>query len=236
MARAGSVLKQSDARRNPMIARTLALIALMLAAAQAAAQPSSRAGAWEIYIGPIFTDGKDYSFDGGTTVKTDTGVGLNIGFAKNLDRRLALGVDFAWSDQDYRANVAPGPGNPNNISQVTSTIESYTVRFFGTFHFSEKDFTPFVTGGLGWTYIDSNIPSGLSEIYCWYYPWYGQYCGAYTPTYSTTKFSYNLGAGLRLDAGKGVFRFLVNYQWVDLGGSYGSADTLQYRLDIGTKF
>src|SRR5512134_3711187 len=191
-----------------MTARTLVLVAAMLVTAQAAAQPSSRAGAWEMYIGPVFTDGKDYSFEGGTSVKTDTGVGLNIGFAKNLDRRLALGVDFAWSDQDYRATVL-SVGSVTPATQITRTIESYTVRFFGTFHFSEKDFTPFVTGGLGWTYIDSNIPSGLSEIYCWYYPWYGQYCGAYTPTYSTTKFSYNFGAGLRLDAGKGVFRFLV---------------------------
>lgn len=219
-----------------MIARTLVLIAAMLAAAQAAAQPSSRAGAWEMYIGPVFTDGKDYSFEGGTTVKTDTGVGLNIGFAKNLDRRLALGVDFAWSDQDYRATVQPGAGNIIGASQITSTIESYTVRFFGTFHFSEKDFTPFVTGGLGWTYIDTNIPSGLPENICWAYPWYGYYCSTYVPTASTTRFSYNAGLGLRLDAGRGVFRFLVNSQWADFGGSYGSSNVIQYRLDFGTKF
>ena len=44
------------------------------------------------------------------------------------------------------------------------------------------------------------------------------------------------GQGLRLDVGTAVFRFLVNSQWVDFGGSYGSASTLQYRLDLGTKF
>jgi hypothetical protein len=33
-----------------------------------------------------------------------------------------------------------------------------------------------------------------------------------------------------------VFRFLVNSQWVDYGGSYGSGNLVQYRLDIGTKF
>jgi hypothetical protein len=56
------------------------------------------------------------------------------------------------------------------------------------------------------------------------------------PTHSTTKFSYNAGLGLRLDAGKGVFKFLVNSQWADFGGSYGSASLIQYRLDFGTKF
>ena len=96
--------------------------------------------------------------------------------------------------------------------------------------------TAFVTAGLGWTYIDTNIPSGLPESSCWYYPWWGQYCGTYVPTHDTTKVSYNAGAGLRLDACTAVFRFLVNSQWVDFGGSYGSASTLQYRLDLGTKF
>jgi len=56
------------------------------------------------------------------------------------------------------------------------------------------------------------------------------------PTASTTKFSYNAGAGLRYDAGRGVFRLLVNSQWMDFGGSYGSANVIQYRLDFGTKF
>ena len=56
------------------------------------------------------------------------------------------------------------------------------------------------------------------------------------PTYSTTKFSYNANAGLRLDVGAGVFRALVNQQWIDLGGSYGSSSVTQWRIDFGTKF
>lgn len=219
-----------------MTARLLVLIAAVLAAAQAGAQPSSRAGAWEFYIGPEWTDGKNYSFDGGTTAKTDTGFGLNIGFAKNFDRRWAAGVDIVWAEQDYRATVQPGVGNPNTARQINGTIDWRTVRFYGTFHFLETDFTPFVTAGLGWTYIDTNIPAGLPENICWSYPWYGTYCSTYVPTETTTEFSYNFGAGLRLDYGRGVFRFLVNSQWVDFGGSYGGSNVIQYRLDIGTKF
>jgi hypothetical protein len=56
------------------------------------------------------------------------------------------------------------------------------------------------------------------------------------PTASTTRFSYNGGLGLRLDAGRGVFRFLVNSQWADFGNSYGSSNVIQYRIDFGTKF
>jgi opacity protein-like surface antigen len=217
-----------------MTARSLVLIAALLAAAQAAAQPSSRAGTWEIYIGPEFTDGKDYTFDGGSSAKTDTGVGLNIGFAKNFDRRWAAGIDVVWAEQDYRATVQPGVGNTNSARQISGQIDWRTIRFFGTFHFSEGNFTPFVTAGLGWTYIDTNIPSGPPENLCWYYPWYGYYCSTYVPTETSTEFSYNAGLGLRLDAGKGVFRFLVNSQWVDFANY--SSNVIQYRIDIGTKF
>ena len=56
------------------------------------------------------------------------------------------------------------------------------------------------------------------------------------PTHNTTKFSYNAGAGLRLDVGKGVFRAMANSQWVDFGGSYGSSNVIQYRVDFGFKF
>jgi hypothetical protein len=110
------------------------------------------------------------------------------------------------------------------------------VRFLGTYNFLQGNFTPFVTGGLGWTYIDTNIPSGLPQNVCWYYPWYGQSCASYVPTQTSTKFSYNAGAGVRLELGKGFVRALVNEQWADVGGSYGSTSWTQYRIDFGTKF
>jgi len=56
------------------------------------------------------------------------------------------------------------------------------------------------------------------------------------PTHDTTKFSYNAGAGLRYDVGRGFFRALVNAQWVDFGGNYGSSNVTQFRIDFGTKF
>ncbi len=219
-----------------MIKKIFVVTVALLVAAPALAQSSRRAGHSEVYIGPVFTDGKNYSFDGGTTARTDTGYGLNLGFAYNFNTHVAAGVEIEWSEQDYRATVAPGPGNSNAASNISGMIESRTLRFFGTYNLLQGNFTPFATGGMGWTYIDTNIPSGLPETFCWSYPWYGSYCSTYVPTETTTKFSYNLGLGLRLDAGQGVFRFLVNSQWFDFGGSYGSSSVTQYRIDFGTKF
>ena len=218
-----------------MNAKQLVLAAALLAATPALAQ-SQRAGRGEMYLGPVFTDGQSHVFDGGTTLRTDTGVGLNIGYAYNFDAHFSAGVDFAWSETDYRATVQPGPNNPNASGTINGTIETSSIRFLGNYHFLTSNFTPFITGGLGWTYVDTNIPSGLPESFCWYYPWYGTYCGTFVPTHATTKFSYNLGVGLRLDVGKGVFRGLVNQQWIDFGGGYSSQAWTQYRIDFGVKF
>lgn len=214
----------------------IAAAAVLLATSPALGQRSIRTEKNEIYIGPVFTDGKSYSFEGGSSARTDTGYGLVLGFARSFNPHITAGVEIEWTDQDYRATVQPGPGNSDSVRQISGAIESRTLRLFGTYNILAKPFTPFVSGGLGWTYIDTNIPSGLPENVCWAYPWYGYYCSTYVPTETTTKFSYNAGAGLRLDAGSGVFRFMVNSQWVDFGGSYGSSSVIQYRLDFGTKF
>jgi opacity protein-like surface antigen len=222
----------------PIMMKRFAIVATLLAAAPALAlaQSSQRAGKNEIYLAPVFTESKAYSFDGGSTAHTDTGYGLLFGWARNFTPHVTGGLEIEWSNQDYRATVQPGPNNPNFAGNINGTVESRTIRFFSSYNFSSAAFTPFVSGGLGWTWVDTNIPSGLPESFCWYYPWYGSYCATATPTHDTTKFSYNVGAGLRYDYGRGLFRAVVNQQWVDFGGSYGSSAVTQFRIDFGTKF
>ena len=209
----------------------LFLLALALLALPAQAQ-TTRGGKSEFYIAPVFTDGKSYSFEGGSNARTDTGFGLTFGSAFNFDQKKSLGIEFVWADQDYRANIV---GDNGSTVSVNGSLETWTVRFLGTYNFMEGNFTPFVTGGLGWTYLDTNIPTGLPQNVCWYYPWYG-YCTSYVPTATTTKFSYNAGAGLRFELGRGFVRAMVNQQYMDFGGGYGSGSVTQYRIDFGTKF
>jgi opacity protein-like surface antigen len=209
-------------------------VAFLFAAASALAQPR---GTSEFYAAPVFTDGKSYSFPGGSSARTDTGYGFTLGFAHRFNPRVTGAIELEWGNTDYRATVQPGTGNPNPAATVNGRIDSGTVRFLGTYHFMSGPFTPFVTGGLGWTYIDTNIPSGLPENVCWFYPWIGEVCTSVTPTHSTTKFSYNAGGGLRYDWGPNYFvRGLLNVQWVDFGGTVGSTDWTQYRIDFGLRF
>jgi opacity protein-like surface antigen len=218
-----------------MTVTRIALIAVLMAATSVAAQ-SRRAGMNEVYFGMVGTESKDYRFDGGTTASTDSGFGFNLGWLHHINPNFGAGVEIGWMDIDYRATVQPGPSNPNVAGRIDGSVETFSLRFTGAWHLLASDFTPFLSGGLGWTYIDTNIPSGLPESFCWYYPWYGSYCGTYVPTETTTKFAYNVGIGLRYDFGKGVFRVLAEQQYVDFGGSYGSDHLTQYRIELGTKF
>jgi opacity protein-like surface antigen len=218
-----------------VILRNLIAFAVLLAALPVQAQ-SARGGKSEFYLAPVFTASKNYSFEGGSSARSDTGLGLTLGYAYNFDQKKSLGVETSWNSADYRATVAPGPGNPNAPGSISGSMDSWTVRFLGNYNFLEGNVTPFVTGGLGWTYIDTNIPSGLPQNVCWYYPWYGSSCASFVPTYTSTRFSYNVGAGMRMELGKGFVRALANQQWVDFAGSYGGTSWTQYRIDFGVKF
>jgi opacity protein-like surface antigen len=210
--------------------RSLAVLLLLLAAMPAVAKD-------EFYLGPVFTPGRNQSFEGGSSLRTDTGLGLNLGFAHDFNRQWQGGGEITWSNTDYRATVAPGPSNPNGASEIRGTIESWTLRFFGTYNFTTTALKPFVSGGAGWTYVDTNIPTGLPQNVCWWYPWYGYVCSSYLPTAATTKFSYNGALGLRYDfPGNSFVRGMVNLQWVDFGGASGSDYWTQYRIDFGWRF
>jgi len=130
--------------------------------------------------------------------------------------------------------VNPGPGV--GAAQASGFLDTATLRFVGTWNLLSTPITPFLSGGLGWTHIYTDIPAGPPQNSCWYYPWYGPICTTYVPTQNTTKFSYNGGAGLRADVGNWVFRGLVNLQKVDVGGAQGDGYWTQYRIDFGIRF
>ncbi|HZM34152.1 MAG TPA: outer membrane beta-barrel protein [Burkholderiales bacterium] len=218
-----------------MTVARIALIALLMAATSVTAQ-SRRAGMNEVYFGMAGSESKDYTFEGGTTASTDSGFGLNFGWLHHINPNFAAGVELGWMDIDYQATVQPGLANPNVSGRINGSVETFSLRFTGAWHILPGDFTPYLGAGLGWTYIDTNIPAGLPESFCWYYPWYGSYCSTYVPTQTTTQFSYNVGVGLRYDFGRGVIRAAVEQQYVDFGGSYGSDHLTQYRIELGTKF
>ena len=201
--------------------------------APAAAQ---RAGKSDFYFSPFFTNSQNYTFEGGTSVQTDTGTGIALGWDYNFDAHWAAGVEFNWGEIDYRATAQPGPGNPNAPTRINGTMLTSGLRFNGTYNLASGPLTPFLTANAGWTYVDTGIPDGLPQNVCWYYPWYGTFCSTVVPTKTTTKFSYGLGLGVRADIGRSfVVRGMVSQQYVDFS-NYSTTPWVQWRIDLGTRF
>jgi len=214
----------------------LAIAALLVSAAPALAQQPSRAGSNEFYISPIFTQSKSQSFDGGTTARTDDGYGFGVGFARNFTPNLSAGVELAWSQAYYRTTLQPAPGNPSGPINSSGYIDTGSLRFVGTWNILRTPLTPFLTGGLGWTHIYTDLPAGPPQNSCWYYPWWGTTCTTYIPTQNTTKFAWSGGAGVRWDIGPYLVRGLALAQSMDLGGAQGQSTWTQWRLDFGMRF
>ena len=101
------------------------------------------------------------------------------------------------------------------------------------YNFLAADFTPYVTGGIGWSFIDTNIPNSQVEIGCWWDPWYGQICTPYQSTRTEDEFTYQVGAGVRWDFSPGFsMRFGYEKHWYDYGNATSTPDLDQLKLGV----
>jgi hypothetical protein len=217
-----------------MLRKLLVPLALVLFSAPGLAQ--TRAGRSDFYFSPTFVNGQAYTFEGGSSVQTDTGIGWGLGWHYNFDAHWAAGVEFGSAYIDYRATVQPVLGNPGPERRINGTMYTSNLKFVGTYNLAPGPLTPFLTANAGWTYVDTGIPSGPPQNVCWYYPWWGTYCGSATPTHATTKFSYGAGLGVRADIGRSfVLRGLVSQQYVDFS-NFASTPWTVWRIDLGARF
>ena len=170
-------------------------IALATLAINAPAQVANRAGKWEATVQLKYINSTDFRQSNGSEATIDNTNGFGLGFAYNLNDHFSLGGDFAWSQPDYTATVTPAVGNGNAAYTVSGEMETFSTHLVATWNILARAFTPFVSAGIGGTWVDTNIPSGPPVSLCWYDPWWGYYCGTDTPTHNDTYFSYNAAAG-----------------------------------------
>jgi len=197
-----------------------------------------RRGRYEITLQPRYVASKEIDSDGGSKLELDPGLGFGVGFGYNFTNKIALHLDGSWTRSDYQAKITTtdSGGNPTGTTTASGVLDTATVALNLSYYFLDGPLTPFVLGGIGWTFADSNIPSGPPEGVCWWDPWYGNVCTYYQNTYTKDYFSYNVGLGGRWDVFPGFFlRGSVGWQWVDLGKA-GTNDFMGGRLDLGYMF
>ena len=184
-------------------------------------RPGGRAGTWDIILPLNYAESATINGQNGSSVNVDGGWGLGIGFGYNFTDNFELGGSFNWNERTYSANVT---GTGFMGSRYTNWMDTSTVLVNGTFYILNGNFSPFVTGGMGFTYVDTNIPSGYSgPSSCWWDPWYGYVCNNYyQPTVTRNEWTYNAGVGVRFDLNRQMALRAGYYRsWVEFRNTSG---------------
>lgn len=226
-------------RTMTLVLMLVTCLGMALASPWASAADSSREMRWQFSFPISFTSGSSYDGSDGTSIDVSDDVGFGVGFGYNLSEKLFLGVDFTWLNANYDAFIPSdfdGDQVADDSVELAGTLEATNLQFVGQYNFLDRRITPFVRGSFGWTWVDSNIPSGPTEGVCWWDPWWGYVCDTWQPTYSDTSFAYGLGAGVHFDVTDKVFiEGSYNILWIDFDKA-GKTDFDGLRLNFGWFF
>lgn len=194
------------------------------------ARPGSRGGNWEFILPLIYSESATVKGQNGSSVNLDADWGLGFGFGYNINDHFQLNGLFSWSSRSYNATVVKTDGTTQRYSNY---MESSTIALNGVYYFLPGDVTPFVSGGVGITYIDTNIQNGPASGTCWYDPWWGYVCDTFVPTKTENDFSYNAGLGVRWDIDrKFSMQGSFNRMWIDFSKASGIPNFDMWRLDF----
>jgi opacity protein-like surface antigen len=207
-------------------------VAGMSVAAPASAQYAGRGAGWEFGVDAVYLDGADIDFEGGSQVSTDDELGFTLTFGYRFNPHLELQFAFDWTVVDYDARLQSALVPALSIP-VTGELEAVTPRVNVNYNFLPGAFTPYVTGGIGWSFIDTNIPNSQVEVGCWWDPWYGQICAPYQSTQTSDEFTYQAGVGVRWDFSRG-FSMRLGYEkhWYDYSNATSTPDFDQLKLGV----
>jgi opacity protein-like surface antigen len=192
---------------------------------------------WDYGADVIYSFAQDIGFDGGSKADIDDDLGLALSFGYRFSSRLELLFSLDWNNSDYDLHVAPGDSAAGNGFNATGEIESWTPRVGINFNLLEGPLTPYVTGAVGWSFIDTNIPDSPPQTACWWDPWWGYYCGTYQNTRNIDELVYDIGAGVRWDVGS-TWSLRLGYErhWLDLGEATSTPAFDQVRLGILARY
>jgi opacity protein-like surface antigen len=216
--------------------RTRGLLALTLLLSSGAAFAERQPG-WDFGGELIYAFSKDINFEGGSNASLEDDIGLALSFNYRFTPRLELMIGLDWNAIDYDVHIAPGDAAAGLGFDATGELEYWTPRVGVNFNFLDRDLTPYVTGAVGWAFIDTNIPDGPAVPACWWDPWWGYYCGVYQTTRSIDEFVYDIGAGVRWDVSDTItLRFAYERHWLDLGEATSTPGFDQVKFGISGRY
>ncbi len=211
-----------------MKASAICLLAFSCCALSLGASAQSRDTGWEFGGDITYQPSKDMNIDS-TSISFDDDIGLTLYAGYRMSSRLEFQFGLDWSTIDYQARF-PGLA-PDTTIELDTELESFTPFAKVNFNFIDGPITPYVTAGVGWSFIDTNIPDAPPQTGCWWDPWWGYVCDTFQSTKNTDAFTYDVGLGLRWDLSPGYsMRLAYEKHWYDADA--GSPDFDRFRLGI----
>ncbi len=215
-----------------MKSRYIVTLAAVCSAWSLAAHADRDTG-WEFGGELIYQDSADFDGSENSSASLDSDIGIALTFGYRFNEKLELTFGLDWNNVDYSADIVAEdvPLIPDGTQiSVSGELEAFTPRVGINFNFMDGPFTPYVSGMIGYAFVDTNIPDGPPQTGCWWDPWYGQICGTWQDTRSADNFVYGLGAGVRYDVNDaGSVRFGYDTRWVDADSS---VDLDQLKLGV----
>jgi opacity protein-like surface antigen len=214
---------------------SFAALACVLLASATVADAQDREDRWEFTLGTFYQLGTTIDGQEGTGLDTDNDFGFSLGGAYNFSDRLATKFGLQWAGVGYDATALDEDLNPVDIS---GKYDSFTISANLVYYLSEAQLSPYVGAGIGWTWIDTNVPNGPPYTWCWWDPWWGYVCSTNYPTETINAFSYQALAGLRytFDSDSTYLQLGYTSQWMDFDSASGTPRFDVITLEFGWLF
>ncbi|MBT8338886.1 MAG: outer membrane beta-barrel protein [Desulfatitalea sp.] len=195
-----------------------------------AIRKADRAETWEFFLPLTYAVDATIKGKGGSSADLNADFGFGFGVGYNFNDHIQLSGLFQWNSRSYDATVV---GDDGSTSRYGNTMEISTMALNGTYYFLDGNLTPFLSGMLGYTWVDTNIQNGPPTGYCWYDPWWGYICSYYVPTKIESSMAYGAGLGARYDFNDSFsMQCSYNKSWMDFGNVSGTPDFDIWRLDF----
>jgi opacity protein-like surface antigen len=208
----------------------------------AAREAPTREGRWEFSIGPTVLLADTLSFGNGAALETDDDLGFAFAFGYHVSPRLLLSAEMSWNNVGYEASLPSVDDPPGEPARGFGEFDLSTFSGTATLHLLPGRFTPFLSAGLGWTWVDTGITIGPPQLTCWWDPWYGHICRPFQATRTEESVSYSLGGGFRWEfgAGRGYYDWFARLgferRWADFNRTDGTLTFDSIRLEFGATF
>ena len=193
-------MKKTIAASLKLFLAVLTGLALYAPVAEAAGRGNNGAGSMEFSVPLNYTTSSTISGQNGSSADVNAALSMGFGMGYNFNDHFQVNGAFTWSQRNYTAKTTPDAGV--TPSSYTNTMYASSLQVNAVYYFMAGDFTPFVQGGFGTTYVDTNIPNGTGGSTCYWDPYWGYVCGTYVPTKTSSNISYSGGVGARYDVNR----------------------------------